>query len=122
VGGWPNDFRIPDLVLLTPARAHIDRNEYFEGGPDVVVEVCSPDDETYEKLEFYTRVGVGEVWIIDRDTRLAELYQRSGEALVLTKADQAGWLYRSLGLQIGEAGGQLLIGLTDQPETIERLP
>ena len=36
-GGWTNNYRIPDLVLLTPERFGIDRNEYFEGAPDVVV-------------------------------------------------------------------------------------
>src|SRR5213083_974314 len=56
-GGWPNDYRIPDLVLLTPERFGIDRNEYFEGGPDVVVEICSPGDESHEKLEFYAGIG-----------------------------------------------------------------
>jgi hypothetical protein len=41
-GGWPNNYRIPDLVLLSPERFGIDRNEYFEGAPAAVVEICSP--------------------------------------------------------------------------------
>jgi Uma2 family endonuclease len=61
-GGWPDrNYRIPDLVLLTPERFHIDRNEYFEGAPDVVVEIYSPGDESYEKLPFYQELGVPEV-------------------------------------------------------------
>src|SRR5262245_38291646 len=44
-GGWPDDFRVPDLVLLTPERFAIDHNEYFEGAPDAVVEIHSPGDE-----------------------------------------------------------------------------
>jgi hypothetical protein len=55
-GTWPDNYRIPDLVLLTPARFHIDCNEYFDGGPDVVVEIHSPDDEAYEKLGFYAMI------------------------------------------------------------------
>ena len=39
---WPNNYRIPDLVLLTPERFDIDCNEYFDGGPDAVVEIRSP--------------------------------------------------------------------------------
>src|ERR1044072_4845989 len=35
-GTWPKNYRVPDLVLLTPKRFHIDCNEYFEGGPDAV--------------------------------------------------------------------------------------
>src|SRR5215470_7620398 len=60
VGGWPKDYRIPDIVLLTPPRFGIDRNEYFEGAPDVVVEIRSPNDEAYEKLEFYAALEVPE--------------------------------------------------------------
>jgi Uma2 family endonuclease len=56
-GGWPDNHRIPDLVLLTPARFAIDRNEYFEGAPDVVVEIRSPGDESYEKRDFYAALG-----------------------------------------------------------------
>ncbi|MCZ6795223.1 MAG: Uma2 family endonuclease, partial [Planctomycetota bacterium] len=44
LGGWPDDYRIPDLVLLTPDRFDVDRNEYFEGPPSAVVEIRSPDD------------------------------------------------------------------------------
>lgn len=44
-GGWPDNYRIPDLVLLTPARFSIDRNAYFEGASDAVVEICSPGGE-----------------------------------------------------------------------------
>ena len=29
-GRWPQDYRIPDLVLLTPDRFQIDCNEYFD--------------------------------------------------------------------------------------------
>jgi Uma2 family endonuclease len=75
VGGWPNDnYRIPDLLFLTPARFHIDKDEYFEGWPDGVVEIYSPGDESYEKLEFYRDLGVPEVWIIHRDTKEPEIY------------------------------------------------
>jgi Uma2 family endonuclease len=73
-GGWPNNYRIPDLVLLTPERFGIDQNEYFEGAPDVVVEIRSPGDESYEKREFYAQLGVPEVWIIDRDRKTPEIY------------------------------------------------
>src|SRR4051812_10847768 len=42
VGGWPNNYRVPDLVLLLSHRFAIDRNEYFEGAPSAVVEIHSP--------------------------------------------------------------------------------
>ncbi len=80
IGDWPNNYRIPDLVLLTPDRFDIDRVEYFEGAPSVVVEILSPGDETYEKLPFYAQLGVPEVWVFDRDTKKPTLYHlHSGE-------------------------------------------
>src|SRR5207249_6606250 len=68
------NFRIADIVLLTPDRFHIDKNEYMAGAPLVVVEVRSPGDETYEKFGFYAGLGVPEVWVFDRDTRVPDLY------------------------------------------------
>src|ERR1051326_7170449 len=52
-GGWPKNYRIPDLLLLTPERFGIDRYKFFEGAPEVVVEIRSPEDESEEKLPFY---------------------------------------------------------------------
>jgi len=74
-GGWPGNYRIPDLVLLSSDCLDIDRVEYFEGAPTVVVEIRSPGDETFEKLPFYAQLGVPEVWVIDRDTKQLTLYR-----------------------------------------------
>src|SRR3972149_6689811 len=73
IGGWPSNYRIPDLILLTPERFGIDHDVYFEGSPTVVVEIRSPGDETMEKLPFYAQLGVPEVWVVDRDTKMPEL-------------------------------------------------
>jgi Uma2 family endonuclease len=40
----------------------------------LVVEILSPHDETYRKLDRYGSVGVGEVLIIEPATRRAELF------------------------------------------------
>src|SRR4029453_6492610 len=68
-GGWPDDYRIPDLALLTAKCKASNRGDYLEGPPDAVVEIESPGDETREKLAFYAALGVQEAWIIDRDTK-----------------------------------------------------
>jgi Uma2 family endonuclease len=91
-GGWPHDYRIPDLVLVSPERFDIDRNDYFEGAPDVVVGIRSPGDETYEKLEFYAHLGVPEVWVIDRDTKAPEVYVLEAGRYELRAADLDGWV------------------------------
>jgi len=92
VGGWPHNYRIPDLVLLTPARFDIDRTDYLEGPPDVVVEIRSPGDETVEKMPFYAGLGVPEVWIIDRDTKAPELHVLKQGSYENQPAAEGGWL------------------------------
>lgn len=74
VGGWPDDYRIPDLLLLMRDKFHLNRREYFEGAVDGVVEIHSPGDETYDKLPFYEELGVPEAWVIHRDTKEPEVY------------------------------------------------
>jgi Uma2 family endonuclease len=123
-GGWPNDYRIPDLVLLTPDRFHIDHNEYFEGAPTSVVEVRSPDDETLEKLPFYARLGVPEVWIVDRDTKVRQICVLSAGAYEVQPADADGWL-RSAATGVwlrADAANKLAVRLASDASTLRLLP
>ena len=123
-GGWPNNYRIPDLVLLTPDRFAIDRNEYFEGAPTVVVEIRSPGDETMEKMPFYANLGVPELCIIDRDTKAPELHVlREGRYRQLPP-DQDGWLVSAAtGIRLHpEPGNRLAIQLGDDQSTRQPLP
>jgi Uma2 family endonuclease len=88
---WPQNYRIPDIVMLDASRLSIDKNEYMAGAPLVVIEIRSPGDEAYEKLPFYAGLGVPEVWIFDRDTREPELYALKGGTYELLEPDGAGW-------------------------------
>jgi Uma2 family endonuclease len=121
---WTHDYRIPDLVLLTPARSHIDRNEYFQGPPEVVVEIHSPDDEAYEKLPFYAKLGVPEVWILDRDSKTPEVFiLREGEYRQ-QPPDASGWVASpATGIETrAESGGKLAIRLAGDAGTLALLP
>ncbi|MBL8897334.1 MAG: Uma2 family endonuclease [Planctomycetes bacterium] len=89
---WEQNYRVPDLALLMPGGKACDRREYFEGGPDVLIEVRSPDDETYEKLPFYAEIGVRELWVVDRDSKAVEVHVLEGEAPRTVPADAAGWI------------------------------
>jgi Uma2 family endonuclease len=122
---WIDNYRIPDLVLLTPSRFNIDKNEYFDGGPEVVVEIRSPEDEAYGKLDFYFQVGVQEVWIIDRDSKRPEIYeQAAGGGHQQRKADANGWLRSDVaGAEFrATSEGKLEIRLIDRPESMAKLP
>jgi len=123
-GTWPNNYRVPDLVLLTPARFAIDRNEYFDGGPDAIVEIRSPGDEAYDKLEFYAKVDVREVWIIDRDARTVELLELFDDSYQSRPPGPDGWVESKVaGAEFrSAAGGKLEIRLLGRIETLACLP
>lgn len=123
IGGWPKDYRIPDIVLLSPERFAIDRNEYFEGAPDVVVEIHSPGDEAYEKLPFYRDLGVPEVWIIHRDSRVPEIHVRKRGRYKKQLATTQGWIRSpQTGIELMERKGKLLIRLAGDDSTRQALP
>ncbi len=119
---WTSNYRIPDLVLLTPDRFDIDHDEYFEGAPSAVVEIRSPGDESYEKLPFYAQLGVPEVWIFDRDTRSPELHQLTAAQYETQTPDGDGWFTSRLGVQFrGHSRGVLwmrLIGTPGDPSVL----
>jgi Uma2 family endonuclease len=125
-GGWPNDFRIPDLVLLTPERFDIDQDVYFEGAPTVVVEIRSPGDETMEKLPFYAQLGVPGLGVVDRDTKVPDLYVLQAGAYQQQQQPPGtdGWLHSAAtGVQMrGESGNRLALQLAGDEATRRLLP
>lgn len=72
--GQPNDFRVPDRGLH---RQLVDAAWLSTAA--VVVEILSPDDETFEKLPFYAAKGVDEVLIVDREQRRVTCLVRDGD-------------------------------------------
>jgi Uma2 family endonuclease len=62
--GEDHDYRVPDAGL------HRDKADcvYYRSA-ELVVEIVSPDDETWSKLGFYAAHQVGELVIVDPDQR-----------------------------------------------------
>lgn len=83
------DYRVPDIVV---AREERRARLGVEGGPELVVEILSPDDESRQKLPFYARIGTREVLLVDPDTRAVELLRLRGEKLVRVEPDAEGAL------------------------------
>jgi Uma2 family endonuclease len=80
---WEHNYRCPDVaVVLTDSRA-IDCDAFFLGGPDFVAEITSDFDRCREKLEFYARVGVRELLLVDRNPWQLELYRCDADELRL---------------------------------------
>jgi Uma2 family endonuclease len=72
-------YRIPDLTFVAAGReALLVEDGIRGGGPDAVIEIRSPNDESYEKLPFFAKLGVREVIIVDRDTKRVEVLALDG--------------------------------------------
>jgi Uma2 family endonuclease len=123
-GCWPDNYRIPDLVLLTPDRFGVDQNVYFDGAPTVAVEICSPEDEAYEKLDFYAAIGTPETWIVDPDEQTVEIFALAGGEYHKASPDGEGWLTSpATGVQLRFGGdGKLLMRMSGDPATEGALP
>lgn len=64
--GAPEDYRVPDGGLH---RARPGAEDVYLATAALVVEVVSPNDKTWEKLDFYAAHGVDEVLIVDPQER-----------------------------------------------------
>lgn len=64
--GSANDYRIPDMGWTA---APVDDEELYVPSVEIVVELESPGDETWEKVPFYFAQGVREVWVITPQER-----------------------------------------------------
>ena len=87
----PHNIYQPDIVYVSPARRHILRDRMpVEGAPDLVVEVLSPSNRTYDqtqKAEAYARFGVLEYWIVDPESRRIEVLGLQDGALIAIPAE-----------------------------------
>ena len=78
---WEKDYRVPDVAVVLPGSRAIECETHLKGGPDLVLEISSPGDRVREKLDFYSRLGVRELIIIDRDPWSLEAYHLRGKKL-----------------------------------------
>ena len=106
---WTKNYRCPDVAVSLEGNPAVAKDTHWLGGPDFAVEVISPDDRSREKLDFYAKVGVRELLLIDRDPWALELYLRKGGDWSLagrSKADDPQVLISgTLGLQFRLAPG-----------------
>lgn len=78
---WDHDYRVPDVaVFLRGGRAH-NCGTHWSGGPDFIAEILSVNDGTRDKLPFYSRIGVRELLLVDRNPWRLELYRSMGNEL-----------------------------------------
>ena len=71
--GQPHDYRVPDGGLLRPGT-----DQLYYPTAALVLEIVSPDDETWTKLDFYAAQGVDELLIVDPQERRVHWLERQG--------------------------------------------
>ena len=109
-------FWVPDVMVFPPSVAS-DRG--VEGRATLAIEIRSPGDESYQKIPFYSRIGVAELLIIHRDTKDVRRWVRSGDALAEMPAAEDGW-HQLAGLPAAmrQSGGRLEVRVGDRIEVI----
>ena len=94
----PLPARAPDIIFVAKENLHKLTTNYFDGAPDIVVEIISPDSRVRdrgEKFYEYEQAGVKEYWLIDPDRRQCEFYRRGEDGIFrLVPTDEEG-VFRS---------------------------
>ena len=89
----PDTVRAPDVAFVRQERipSEDQRHKFAELGPDLVVEVVSPNDrpaEIEEKVQEYLEAGVRLIWIAHPGTRTVQEYRPSAERRDCTSRDE----------------------------------
>jgi len=84
----PDTVRAPDAAFVSAERAGrlADQERFFEGPPDLAVEVRSPGDlqrEVAEKVADYLAAGTRLVWVIDPRRRTVTVHRPGADASIL---------------------------------------
>ncbi len=86
---------LPDLFFVAADRTAQFRKAHFEGAPDMIMEVVSPDSvarDWRDKYAAYESAGVREYWVIDPMAEHAEAYVLSDAGKYERLAERDGWL------------------------------
>ena len=88
----PDTVREPDIAFISARNLplNVKLSGYFEGAPDLVVEIASLGDssrEVYDKARMWISFGVPLVWVIDPETRTVEVHRSNQPLLILTEDD-----------------------------------
>jgi Uma2 family endonuclease len=91
IAGDPDTVRAPDVGFVVSQR---DPGElvkgYFQGAPDLAVEVLSPEDragEVLAKVRDWLGAACRRVWVVDPRTRTVSVHRSASEIVVLSESD-----------------------------------
>lgn len=88
----PDTVRAPDVGFVTAVRLpSAPRRGFFEGAPDLAVEVISPDDrwsEVVAKANAWLTSGCRMVWVVDPPNRTVTVYEPELPVTVLREDEK----------------------------------
>lgn len=93
-----SDYKVPDQLYCRPEH----RSTRGAESAELIIEIRSPGDETYDKIDWYAALGVREMLIVHPAGRRFELLRNVGGRLLPVSPD-AGGGHRSEVLDLGLA-------------------
>ena len=91
IGHDPDTVRAPDVGFIRAERVPLVRTRgFFQGAPDLAVEVVSPSDRAGDllaKVRDWLSAGCRSVWVVDPTSQTISIYRGAHEPAMLTSAD-----------------------------------
>jgi len=88
----PDTVRAPDVGFVRAERIPATLTTgFFQGPPDLAVEVISPNDRAGDllaKVQDWLGAGCRVVWVVDPGTRTVSVYRGAKQVTILTIADE----------------------------------
>jgi Uma2 family endonuclease len=85
IGRNPDTVRAPDVAFVQSNRiSGAVTAGFFDGPPDLAVEVCSPNDrwsEVLAKIDQWLAAGCTSVWVVDPPSKSIEVYRRGSQSI-----------------------------------------
>ena len=81
----------PDVSFVSQDRIRLSPEGYFQGPPDLAVEVLSPGDRKGKveyKLSLWLEFGARSVWLVNPRKRTVEIISSTGERRTLHETDE----------------------------------
>lgn len=104
----------PDIAFVKKERLHLNRKTFFEGPPDLAIEIVSPESverDYVKKRALYETAGVREYWIIDEELK----------KLVVLRLDRTGH-FREARVQKGVHRSTVIPGFWIRTEWLWQIP
>jgi Uma2 family endonuclease len=87
----PDTVRAPDVAFIGSARLPTKKlSGYFDGPPDLAVEILSPSDRSGEvlaKVQEWLHAGCKTVWVVDPETETIAVHVSKDHSFLLTLSD-----------------------------------